>query len=572
MKKFYSLIAICLVVCLSIPSIHARAYSGDFYVSMKGSQDLYSDRLYTAANYLYRNSPDPSGSDSTQANFNSVSSFLSSNYSSSELLIFGGNLLSPYSSVNDVHFFDGVTNGRIFLFGDSSSGLNSSPSWVLLSDSAFTYGMLNDISGGASIGGTSVYSRSSVQIDYDGQTFYGANSSDLFFANSDTSITITSPDSNNGQALGGKIDALCYCSMPIYTVYEDDSISITSSYSRIAQMKFILGDYDLTPLNDPVNAFTSDGYQENYETGVVPDPAPQEESNLNHMYFESCDLGFAEPYGINDFSRFGGAYLFCRYSVDNWVVDNISDYSLRFTVVSVIGSQQNNFSYTMRLDRNGLVTIPFSDLFSGSSSTSAIPINNSFVAMVSSQKLNSDYNIAHLYSLSESKLTNWLNANNSKVDYSITGLGWSMLSPDASAPIKYIAAWVKDSGTSSINNGDANDLVAINPYILRIGVSLIDNDSNSSGEYAEKFDLYTGDQSTVDTDGLTNSDPYVPDIVPDDPDSLPVAPSDPNSTTPSVIINTGGTWTGSFNGVIGFDPGYTDLKNDLNSNKTINTK
>lgn len=351
--------------------------------------------------------------------------------------------------------------------------------------------------------------------------------------------------SNNGFCL---LDANCV----VYSAYqyENNGGSNLNTSSDLFSI-------DTSSLTD----FMSDNLPYNDSDGNIinPDSGVEIESNSNHMYFKSCDLGFCEPYGVIDFSNFGGAYLYAKYTVDDWIVNHINEYSLQFNVVSVIGQRQNSFSYTARLDRNGIVTVPFSSIFV-SNSPSAIPKNNSFVACVSSQKLNSDYNIASLYTLSESNLTNWLNATKSYTTFSFSGLGWAALQ---GKEIQYIVACINDAGTHSLNDGrNANTLVQINPYILRVSVRLIDSEMNQSGEYSEKFDLFTGDASTVNSDGLVNHDPFIPDVIPDDPDSLPIVPDDKgNSTTPVTIINNGGTWTGS--GIISYDPGYRELRDDV---------
>ena len=249
------------------------------------------------------------------------------------------------------------------------------------------------------------------------------------------------------------------------------------------------------------------------------------------------------------------------------MIDHINEYELQFNVVAAIGSEQNNFSYSMRVDRNGFVTIPFSYIFQ-SQSPSAIPINRGFAAVVTDQKLGSDYNIAHLYSVANSNVPNFIRTLGAEYNYNLTDLGWSALK---GGTLKYLCAWVSDGGTISMNNlaeWSENVAQSFNPYILRVNVKLVSGD-DVSGDYAEKFDLYAGDQSTVDTGGLVNNDPFVPDVDQDDGD-LPELPQDPNSTTPSTIVYTGGTFTGNFNGVIGFDPGYRELKEDVDKNSDGN--
>ena len=525
-KKVISIIAICLVLVLSVPVTSYAYSSSDIKVHSRSSvSGVFDDfHLNNAIQNIYSFSGNAYG-----FNVNSI-------YDKIDLL--------PSGALSYDNYILYIRNSNLYLFCFNGSSFicvtNSFDDQVYYADvSCNWYTYLPTVNGG--------YSYTIYEMSPSGSSWTGSGNNSAY---SDPYYSFY----GGGLLLSSNMplyyfNELVFASIP----HQDVTSSNLYSHSEI---------YDqMTNLND-VNLPYVDG------DGNIVDPTPVVEGNNNHMFFQSCDLGFCEPYGIENLQTFGGAYLYCRYSVDNWVVNHINEYKLQFNVISAIGAQQNNFSYQVALDRNGLVTIPFTDLFT-SNSSSAIPVNNGFTVCVTDKALNNDYYITHLYSLASTNAAQFVEELDSDVNYNLQGLGWSALKGEA---IPYLLAWVHTGGTSNLNNISIIPSLAMqayNPYILRVNVKLVSGE-DSSGDYAEKFDLYTGDQTTVDTSGLVNPDPFEP--VPDssDPDYMPSVPQDPNSTTPSTIIYTGGTWQGSLQGVIGFDPGYRELSNDVNADPNGN--
>lgn len=565
LKRIGVTICVCLIVLFSVPSIPAYAYDGDYVMYLPNSYNLYDGVLSAQSKLIIGNSSNLSNF--VQDKFDSINSFMQSNYSNYDIMHYSG---SPSDSGEGyLHIFDGVTNGRVFFYSASQSSTASYQNCVLISDTPFTFSYRRVNNNGSTIGSSpaaSPFYQCGTCV-YNGNTYYFAGDNTNFYSTYQYNGQVTFNNTSYASDLQhgtGSVN-LRYSSFPVYTAYEDSTIP-TSGFLYFKDIYKIL-EGSFTPINDPVNAFTSSGVVEDYDTGILP-PEVVIESNQNHLYFRSVDLGFAEPTNINSFSSFGGAYVYCNYSVDDWVVNHISDYSLQFNTVSVIGQQQNNFSYTVPLDRNGLVTIPFTDMFSSNNSSSAVPINSGFVAVIGSQKLGNDYNVAHLYSVANENVPNFVRKLDSEYNYNLVDLGWSAL---RGGELKYIVSWVTSGGTKSLNSlasWSETVVQSFNPFILRIQVKLV-TPEGESGDYAEKFDLYTGDQTTVATGGLVNPDPFVPEIDPGEGDT-PLVPEDPNSTTiiPGGSGNTNISIYGSGN--IGFDPGYRELKQDIDADPSGN--
>lgn len=278
------------------------------------------------------------------------------------------------------------------------------------------------------------------------------------------------------------------------------------------------------------------------------------ESNDNHLYFQSCDLGFCEPKGITDFSNFGGAYVYCRYTVDNWVVNHINDYKIRVSTAAYIGSRQYGGHKDLSLDRDGCITVPLSDFYSVDT--------NGFFTYITGTKIEQDFYKTFLYSMSNSQVQNFVSKKSSVSAWN------ELLSGNYG---NYLAVMF---GSGDLYNGvitSATDFLNItvqkfNPYIIHISVSLVDDQDNHSGSIARKFDLVTGNDDQTSGDGYVNDNPFeTPTEDTEDPEYTPTIPED-NSTDPSLVVYSGGTWSGVMSATIGFDPGYRDLKNDLNAN------
>lgn len=297
---------------------------------------------------------------------------------------------------------------------------------------------------------------------------------------------------------------------------------------------------------------SSQGYNSNGDI-VSGDQGIEIESNANHMYFQNVELGFCEPRGITNFSNFGGAYAYVRYSVDDWVVNHINDYDLVIGGQAHIGTGNFSGSVTVPLDYDGCVTVPLSSLYSHESG---------FFAYITNNKVEGDFYKTFLYSMSTRQIENFLTEKNNYAS------SWSELLSGNYG--NYLAA-VFGSNVSGGIIDSVNDLANIaaqqyNPYTITLGVMLKDKDDNQSGRVMKTFNLVDGSSFADDTSGLVNEDPFIPsDDDTSSDDYIPTIPSD-NSTSQQVVVYTGGTWSGNMNAKIGYDPGYTELKNDLNVN------
>lgn len=279
------------------------------------------------------------------------------------------------------------------------------------------------------------------------------------------------------------------------------------------------------------------------------------ESNDNHLYFQSCDLGFCEPKGITNFSNFGGAYVYCRYTVDNWVVNHINDYKIRVMLSAYVGNRQVSGHIDLSLDRDGCVTVPFSSFFDAEHQLTS----SGFLSMVTNKSIEQDFYKAYLYSISAEGASRLASQND------VAMSNWEKL---ISGNIKYIFATVGEQTRFIGSDTPVGSIVLqkFNPYIINVSVILMDENDNHSGNISRKFDLVTGNDDQTSGDGYVNDNPFeTPTEDTEDPEYTPTIPED-NSTDTQLVVYTGGTWSGVMNATIGFDPGYRDLKNDLNSN------
>lgn len=279
------------------------------------------------------------------------------------------------------------------------------------------------------------------------------------------------------------------------------------------------------------------------------------ESNDNHLYFQSCDLGFCEPKGITNFSSFGGSYVYCRYTVDNWVVNHINDYKIRVMLSAYVGNRQVSGHIDLSLDRDGCVTVPFSSFFDAEHQLTS----SGFLSMVTNKSIEQDFYKAYLYSISAEGASRLASQND------VAMSNWEKL---ISGNIKYIFATVGEQTRFIGSDTPVGSIVLqkFNPYIINVSVILMDENDNHSGSISRKFDLVTGNDDQTSGDGYVNDNPFeTPTEDTEDPEYTPTIPED-NSTDPSLVVYSGGTWSGVMSATIGFDPGYRDLKNDLNAN------
>lgn len=292
----------------------------------------------------------------------------------------------------------------------------------------------------------------------------------------------------------------------------------------------------------------------NGEEYIESDTGSGEESNANHMYFNSCDFGFCEPLNVNSFSNFGGAYFYCNYNVDSWVRDHINDYSIVFSAVATIGSRQYNGTVISKLDPDMCLTLPFNAVFSNFS-------NLGFSSYVTNKKIDGNYLKTYLYSVDPNNYTGFYNSvSSSSSGNSLSAVLNQLVQSDASSSGALV--YTSDSFSQVIKQNILtteflNTLYFNNNYKFRVQAYLIDDDGNESGAVARLFDIVKGSNTSVDNDGLTNDDPFESDD--DSGDTLPII----SDNTSSVGYSTNGGFVNNINIPNDYTVTYRDGVNDF---------
>ena len=269
-----------------------------------------------------------------------------------------------------------------------------------------------------------------------------------------------------------------------------------------------------------------------YNGTDVITPSSGEESNANHMYFNSCDFGFCEPLNVNSFSNFGGAYFYCNYSVDSWVRDHINDYSIVFSAVATIGSRQYNGTVVSKLDPDMCLTLPFNAVFSNFT-------NLGFSSYVTNKKVDGNYLKTYLYSVDPNNYLGFYNSVSSgSSGNSLSDALNKLIQSDGNST--GVLVYSSDSLSQVIKQNVLtteflNTIYFNNNYKFRVQAYLIDNDGNESGAVARLFDIVKGSSISVDNQGLTNEDPFE-----SDDDTGEQLPSIPDNTGTSVGYSTNG--------------------------------
>lgn len=542
LKRIGVTICVCLIVLFSVPSIPAYAYDGDYVMYLPNSYNLYEGVLAAQSKIIIGNSSNLSNF--VQDKFDSINSFMQSNYSNYDIMHYSG---SPSDSGEGyLHIFDGVTNGRVFFYSASQASTAVYQNCVVISDTPFTFSYRRVNNNGSTIGSSpaaSPFYQCGTCV-YNGNTYYFAGDNTNFYStyqyNGDVTFNNTSYASDLQH--GSSSVNLRYSSFPVYTAYEDSTIP-TSGFLYFKDLYKIL-EGSFTPINDPVNAFTSFGVVDDYDTGILPDEVVFE-SNSNHMYFNSCEFGFCEPKGISTYNQFGGAYIYCRYVVDDWVVNHISDYSIMISMETLLDEQRYFRTLTYPLDRDGCLTLPFKNF----GLTGDDNVTQGFVVVGNNnQTIDTDYFKVNLFSITTER---------SKEQ-------WFQDAANAYNTLKAFDRYdtIDFSDVTEFYN---SNVAKYNRFTINLRAVLVSGEDNS-GAVARSFNLVTGSDIATDTSGLDNDNPFVPDDT--DPEYVPDLPSGTNSTSPTVIINNGGTWQGTFTG--GFDPGYRELKQDIDSDPNGN--
>lgn len=290
-------------------------------------------------------------------------------------------------------------------------------------------------------------------------------------------------------------------------------------------------------MNSSMIDFQMDGMTPYFDGSGVVDPAPPEESNENHMYFNSADVGFCEPSGVSSYSSFGGAYFYVKYNVDNWIKTHINDYDLYFSATGFVGDRQYNGSVRLSLDADGCICIPFSNIFT----TDGGLVSNGFIAASTNKQIEQNFYKSYLYSVSSDKLPALLDKFNNVSDSSMSG-AWDKLLDVTFG--NWLFAYTQTGATNVISNTTLSlvqDMVQYySNYKIQVNFYLVDNDDNRSGSIGRMFDLALGSDVSTDNEGLENQNPYVPtDEDLEDDDFLPVVPPSDQTvvTTGSGAVN-----------------------------------
>lgn len=339
------------------------------------------------------------------------------------------------------------------------------------------------------------------------------------------------------------------CNMPVYSYHEANIIKPESVVN--VNEWVTLNHSSLTELFGNQQGYNLDGDIVSPGAGGV-----EIESNENHMYFKSCELGFCVPQGTVNSSNYGGAYAYIKYTVDDWVVNHISDYEIVLNASTVVGSGNTlEGSYYLPLDRDGCVEIPFSDLGQLRSLTSY-----GFISSTTNNVVEQNYYKTYLYTVPYNSLSNFIAKNNAAANTDNISTLWSML---RSGSIYTLLLYNGETtqGLNYLSAVSQSLIQSYSPYSITLRAVLRTTDGElNSGLVETTFNLVTGNQNNTNTSGLVNDDPFDPQPDPENPD-VPTIPQG-NSTDPTVVINTGGTFTGQI--TAGFDPGYTELKQDIN--------
>ena len=287
---------------------------------------------------------------------------------------------------------------------------------------------------------------------------------------------------------------------------------------------------------------------------VSGDPA-NIESNANHLYFKNCDIGFCYPSSSISPSSFGGAYFYIKYELDDWIVDHIAEYQLVFYADCDVGNDLvNTIRYSVPLDPDGCIVIPFSAVWTS-------PLTSyGYNVVVTDDYIKDGYYKAFLYSIAGAEFNNF----GSRVStYSGINNVASALNALKDKNIAKFLYYIHDTDVIVYTSSQMVTVLAqkFNPYKIT-AFTLLASGNDNSGLVEKEFDLVTGTSTYTDTTGMQNQNPYNPPDAPDDT-YLPDIPGNGNSTTPSVIVYTGGNWTGNMDALITYDPAYQSLKNDL---------
>lgn len=512
MKKTLSIIALCLAITLCIPSVPCLAFDGFNIKTQSSVSGFWSDQLDDNIQKSICSCPD----DMVDRVYNALGTLTRTEDLPNYLLFLSYNSSNSVGQQYGLVLYTWDTDYDLFFYLSTSAQSGVTSGGKRLVRSKVT----------ASEGNVVRFKQYNCNF-IDGDSVPTWINGSVFSSNSGTNCYYSNLFS--GSVLDGNCKALAYDNLVA------NNISISSGMGS-SQANTVWSNKD----NSSLTNYLSDLLPYENSDGDIITPV-QVESNSNHMYFNSCDFGFCEPKGISSYNQFGGAYIYCRYVVDDWVVNHISDYSLQISMETLLDNQRYFRTLNYPLDRDGCLTLPFKNF----GLTGADNITQGFVVVGNNnQTIDTDYFKVNLYSITtEQSKQEWF--ENAARTYNT---------------VKAIDIY-DTYDFDDVQDFYESNVAKYNKFTINLRAVLVSGNDNS-GPVARSFNLVTGSDIATDTSGYDNENPFVPDDSIED--YTPSLPSDNNTTVPSIVINTGGTWQGTFNGKIGYDPGYTDLKLDVN--------
>ena len=554
-KLFTSFIACFLVISFLVPSIPSFAYEG-FKVGLEETLDeIYPDAYdYTGRLYKCTTSWFSSWDQTDYSNYMDLSSMTFDPFNNESLWVTGkgsstGNMTiwcidltgagRPYWSC-----WTDSTGYQIAAFYQSDPGVQSVPYYVYIynclsnSWSQYTTG---------SISLTTPQMMSSTTNDQNGLEDIPSGQNTVY----------AFQWASNSTFLWGNVDHVYSYS---WWYHEDSHLYNPSALSNIPNNfpLFSYSKYQSTGASSGFIDFFRGGevYYWNGED-FVDGADTGEESNENHMYFKSCNIGFAEPNNVNSFTQFGGAYVYFKYDVDQWVNDHIDEYYIEIEGTLSLDGHTRSGGTLLRLDPDGCTTVPLSDLFGQD------VVNAGVVTYTVNRTVEQNFLQSYLYSMSNATLTRLLQGDSS------SGSSGSLLSALTElgnyAASELRSLWVIASTGNTVvcnkNYPENQGGVTLTPHTdfkITLDCNLQDSNGNESGEIGKMFDLYKGSDVVTDSSGLRNEDPY--EIDPIGEDFLPDIPND------STVVNSG---SGSVN-VYNMTPSEVKLVIDNGLDKFVN--
>lgn len=550
LKRIGVTICVCLIVLFSVPSISAYAYDGDYVMYLPNSYNLYDGVLAAQSKLIIGNSSNLSNF--VQDKFDSVNSFMQSNYSNYDIMHYSG---SPSDSGEGyLHIFDGVTNGRVFFYSASQSSTAVYQNCVVISDTPFTFSYRRVNNNGSTIGSSpaaSLFYQCGTCV-YNGNTYYFAGDNNNFFNTFQYNGQVTFNNTSYASDLqhGTSSVNLRYSSFPVYTAYEDSTIP-TSGFLYFKDLYKIL-EGTFTPINDPVNAFTSSGVVEDYDTDILPDEV-EYESNENHLYLKSCDVGFCKPTSVQDLGSAGGGYVYIQYTFDNWINNHSGDYHLDIRPTVQLDNNTYNGILNRALDLNGLIVLSFDTLTENDSWT-----NSGFLFVEFPDTIGGIYKKGYVYSIPYPVFAAEDSSGvSNRSRFLGNGRNRLYLTPEGGRGYDITSDPLGDSLESLW------DVQEYETAYLSLNVRLVDNEGNESGQFIKRFNLKTGVGTVYDNSVTDNDNPFEPD--PEYP-SVPDGSDGDSSSFPTIYNQT----VINANGTLGFDPGYRELKQDIDADPNGN--